>query len=380
MIGVQVSASEKIQVPIDRFQIPGVDGYLQVSLKGEPKPAFVIGGIVRQKHAEQVNEIVKLTKELLKDRSIYKGQAIKVSFEWDREGEDYHPIEHAPRFMELSGVSDDDLIFSAKVLNDISIGLFTPIEQSAACRKHGVPLKRGVLLYGPYGTGKTMTAYVSALKAVRNGWTFIYLESVLDLKKGLEFAAQYAPCVLFAEDIDRVITGERSISMDDVLNTLDGVDTKGAEVITVFTTNHIENINPAMLRMGRLDTLVEVSPPDAATVQRLVKLYARGLLAQDASLERIGEALQGQIPAFVREVTERAKIAAISRVGGEDIGGQVLEDDLLSAAKAMEPHAAMLTPRSQAGSTKPELLIRFPASNGVNAEEILTHVNGQALC
>jgi transitional endoplasmic reticulum ATPase len=240
-----------------------------------------------------------------------------------------------------------------------------------------VPLTRGVLLYGPYGTGKTMTAYVSALKAVRSGWTFIYLESVQDLKKGLEFAAKYAPCVLFAEDIDRVITGERSLSMDDVLNTLDGIDTKGAEIITVFTTNHIEVINPAMLRMGRLDTLVEVLPPDAKAAERLVKLYSRGLLSKEANLSRIGKTLEGQIPAFIREVTERAKIAAIARIGNDSIEGKVLEEDLISAAKAMETHANMLKPREEPVNNDAELFVRVPA-NHQRGKLLLASLNGEA--
>jgi transitional endoplasmic reticulum ATPase len=371
MIGMQISATETVQVLWGRVEIPGIEGFLDTDMETSPNPCFVIGGKVKKKHSGDVLEIVSLTKQILKESSIYKGSAIKVSFEWDREDDHYDPMEHCPKFMHLDGITDNDLIFGETTLNDITIGLFTPIEQAEACRRYGVPLKRGILLHGPYGTGKTMTAYVSALKAVRNGWTFVYLDSVLDLKKGLEFAAQYAPCVLFAEDIDRVISGERSLSMDEVLNTLDGVDTKGAEIITVFTTNHLEDINPAMLRMGRLDTLVEVSPPDAAAAQRLVKLYARGLLAKDVDLKRIGKALEGRIPAFIREVTERAKIAAIARTGGKAIDGNVLEGDLLNAAKAMEPHVRLLEPREEKVIGSPELFVRVPEGHSTAARTLL---------
>jgi transitional endoplasmic reticulum ATPase len=380
MVGVAISANETIQVPIGRVEIPGIDGYLETNLAGGDNPHFKITGKVRQKNSAAVNEIVALTKKFLTEESIYRGKAIKVDFSWSRDDDDedgYHPIEDAPTFMPLDGIKDDDLIFGERTLNDINIGLFTPIEQADSCRRHGVPLKRGVLLYGPYGTGKTMTAYVSALKAVRSGWTFIYLESVQDLKKGLEFAAKYAPCVLFAEDIDRVITGERSLSMDDVLNTLDGIDTKGAEIITVFTTNHIEVINPAMLRMGRLDTLVEVLPPDAKAAERLVKLYSRGLLSKEANLSRIGKTLEGQIPAFIREVTERAKIAAIARIGNDSIEGKVLEEDLISAAKAMETHANMLKPREEPVNNDAELFVRVPA-NHQRGKLLLASLNGEA--
>ena len=351
MIRVETSHKESVQVPYGRIQIPGIDGFLQTGIQTSPHLAFIIGGQVKKKHAKAVNEIVDMAREILKTDSIYKGKAVKVSFSYlDEDGDmqrDYDPLQDSPKFMDLGSISDDSLIFGEKVLKDIEIGLFTPIEQTAACREFGVPLKRGILLYGPYGTGKTMTAYVAALKAQRNGWTFVYLDKTHDLKMGLQFAAQYAPCVIFAEDIDRAMNGDRSYEIDDILNTLDGVDTKGAEIITVLTTNHIENINPAMLRMGRLDTLVEVTPPDAKAAERLVKLYARGLLDEKTDFKKIGKALEGKIPAFIREVTERAKIAAIGRTNGGDIKGKVIEKDLLDAALAMETHLNFLKPKEE---------------------------------
>lgn len=359
MVGVNVSKDEKINVPWGRIEIPGIEGWLQVAMKEEPYPCFLIVGEVKKKHSENVKELVSLTQKIIQEDSIYRGKAVKISFEWRREDDDYSPTDHCPQFMDMKGVTDNDLIFGEKVNNALDIGLFTPIEQSAACRKFGVPLKRGVLLYGPYGTGKTMTAYVAALKAVRSGWTFIYLDSVADLKEGLQFAAQYAPAVVFAEDIDRLINGQRSMDMDEVLNTLDGVDTKGCEIITVLTTNHIEAINPAMLRPGRLDTLVEVAPPDAEAAKKLVALYARGLLAPKVDLDLVGSALAGKIPAFIREVTERAKIAAIGRSGGKDIKGNVREEDLLAAAAAMEIHASMLTPREDQMRETPSVVVEF---------------------
>src|SRR5690606_37679962 len=132
----------------------------------------------------------------------------------------YDPTQDCPHFMSLEGVKEDELIFGDTVMHGINIGLFTPIEQSEACRANKIPLKRGILLHGKYGTGKTMTANVTALKATRHSWTFIYLDSVLDLRRGLELAKQYAPAVIFADDIDRLISGSRSLSMDEVLSTV----------------------------------------------------------------------------------------------------------------------------------------------------------------
>ena len=345
MIGVPISLNEVMQVPWGRVMIPGIEGHLQTGIQAEPTPRFVINGKVKQKNKEQVAAIAEKTRELLRERSIYRRQAVKISFKWQREGREFSPSEHCPKFMPLEGVDENDLIFGSEVTNALNIGLFAPIEYSDACRKYKVPLKRGVLLYGPYGVGKTLTATVTALKGVKSGFTFLYLESVLDLEKGLQLAAQYAPAIVFAEDIDRVLEGERSLDMDTLLNIMDGCDTKGGEVVTVFTTNHVENINPALLRMGRLDSLVEVKPPDATSAIKLVKLYGRDLFAQNADFTEVGKVLAGRIPAFIREVTERAKIAAIFRLKGGNIEGQVKVDDLLAAAEAMKNHANMLEPK-----------------------------------
>jgi len=350
MLSVPVSATETLQVAHGRVEIPGVRGYLKTNIVSNPEPRFIITGEILQKHKPEVQHIEKEIKKILKSESIYKGKAIKVSWEYLHEDKDgdhrpYHPIQDAPQFMELSGVNDDDLIFGEKVINALSVGLFTPIEHSQACRDNLIPLKRGVLLYGPYGTGKTMTAYVAAKKAERHGWTFMYLDNVTDLKRALDFASKYSPCVLFAEDIDHMMSGDRNDEINEILNTLDGVDTKGAEIITVFTTNHIEKINPATLRMGRLDSLINVTPPDAKAAERLVSLYSRGLLEKDADLESVGKKLAGEIPAFIREVTERAKIAAIGRTASSQIKGTVMASDLLTAADEMEAHASMLKER-----------------------------------
>ena len=361
MIGVMIGLNKRVQVPWGRVKVQGIDGYLETGMLPEPVPRFTINGQVKHKNLPQVQEIVARTDKLLREDSIYKGQAVKLSFEWQRNRLAFDPSLHCPQYIPLHGVAEDDLIFGQDVQTALDIGLFTPIQYADAMRKFQVPLKRGVLLHGVFGTGKTLTATITALKAVRAGFTFIYLESVVDLKKGLQFAGQYGPSILFAEDIDRAITAN-TITMSDIQNCLDGVDTKGQEIIVVFTTNHLNHIDPAMLRMGRIDTLVEIKPPDAEAAIRLVRLYGRGLLHNDTDYVRIGQALQGKIPAYVRETVERAKIAAIRRLQGADISGQVMQDDLLSAAVSMENHAALLSKKKGKGKRNPELLLRVPAS------------------
>lgn len=349
MIGVQVGPDKTVQVPWGRVAIPNVAGYLETAMTGKPHPQFIITGQTKQRHLPEIEEIVAKTREKLATASIYKGKAVRLDLSWMRLGGRFDPTAHAPKFtIPVDKVDVDQLIFSQKVWNDISLGLFTPIEHADSCRRHGIPLKRGVLLAGQFGTGKTLTAYVTAKKAVDNGWTFIYLGNVLDLAMAFKFAAQYAPAVVFAEDVDRVVGGEeRTEEIDAVLNSFDGVDTKDKELVTVLTTNHLEKLTPAILRPGRCDTLVEVTRPDAEAAIRLVKLYGRGLFHPDTNYDRIGNVLADHFPAEIREAVERAKLAAVRRLPGESILGHLREQDVVAAVQAMESQHKLLTPKEK---------------------------------
>ncbi len=377
MVGVPVSPTETIQVPWGRIVIPGISGFLSTGLEGDPSPAFVVSGKVKNKHSKQVLDIVNLTRKYITEKSIYKGRAIRLNFDWKRASPPhFHPLQHAPKFMDLAGVRPTDLIFNSDVQQVIKDGLFTPITQSAACRKLGVPLKRGVLLEGKFGVGKTLTANVTALLASQNGWTFIYLDSIEDLARGLAAASQYSPAVLFVEDVDRVMRGERSITMDSILNILDGVDTKKVEVITVMTTNDIEVINPALLRPGRIDMAISINPPDANAAVRLVKHYSNGMLAPDTNFEKLGLALEGNIPATIREVLDRSKLSAIARLADEGVDvieegieGRVREDDVINCHKAMEMHNRLLQPKQPDKRTMAE---QFGDAMGSKVGEVLS--------
>ena len=219
----------------------------------------------------------------------------------------------------------------------IETSILSPIKNEMACRKHNIPLKRGILLEGRYGTGKTLTARVTAKVAVDHGWTFIVIAKAEGLSAALNAAQRYQPAVVFAEDIDRF--GDRTKeSVNDLVNLMDGLIPANAAVMTVLTTNFVEQIDRALLRPGRLDAVVSIDAPDAETVGRLIRHYGDELLGADVALGQAGEILAGQIPATVAEVVKRAKLAMLT----ED-RETLSEADLVTAAEVDE--AAPRTPR-----------------------------------
>jgi transitional endoplasmic reticulum ATPase len=310
---------KKLTLPFGQIQIPGIEGNIHLNLNRGG--TFSINAQVKGKHLDAINTIIELTKESAAKESLYKGQAVKTALNGAT----------APLFINLKQVNKEDLILPLDVEAAVTTSLFTPISKAENCRKWGIPLKRGILLSGKFGTGKSFTAMVTALLAKKHGWTFIYLQDIEQLATAVEMARHYAPAVLFAEDLDRVVNGERDIDMDNILNTLDGIDGKGTEVIAVFTTNDVNAINPAMLRPGRLDAVIDVKAPDAEAAMRLLKNYSRGLADADCNFAESANLVAGMVPAAIREVVERAKLAAIGN--GHDL---IQGEDLTAAAHAMK--------------------------------------------
>lgn len=338
LIDIEIDYNKKVQIAWGRFSIPTVEeGYLECDVAFKDNQlCFSLSSVVLRKDEQVIEEIFDAIEAKVKTHSIYAGKAFKIRFRDDKGRRLDMPT---PEFLRTDHVSKDMLIYNDDVQDAIQTNLFTPIERINDCIANDIPVKRGVLLGGPYGTGKTLAATVASRLAVDAGVTYLYVPRADELGDAINFAKQYqsTACVIFCEDIDRAVHGERSVEMDDILNILDGIDTKGNKIITVLTTNHLENINPAMLRPGRLDAVIDVAAPNASTIEKLIHLYGKGTVEVDSDLSEVSKALEGSgiIPATVAEVVKRAKLA---QIGLQPTGTQVqvlTPEALLVAAKTM---------------------------------------------
>lgn len=333
---------ETVSVPWGSFKVPGINGTLTFHADRDRRGrwGFKLIGQIKRKEEGKVRSIAAMARDLVRTDSLYKGKAIRVEFS-DEDGEPISMIE--PAFLNVSGAKEENLILSAPIQRAVATSIFTPIRHRDLCKRFGIPTKRGVLLAGTYGTGKTLTAMTAANLCEQHGWTFVYIERAGDLKDALRFAAEYAPALVFCEDADEATDGGRDEALNAILNTLDGVDTKGADIMTVLTTNNAAAIDRAMMRPGRLDDIIEFLPPDADAVSRLIRHYGAAVVDANASLLGVSAKLAGQIPAVIRECVERAKLDEI-RIAGGEIGESLVvsEQALLDSADSMQAQIKLM--------------------------------------
>lgn len=323
-----------IQCPLGHFKLPGITNNVvsEFSMGPQGFAVFRIHCKAQKKNRDVLLNLAKVTREFLRDESIYRGKPFRLGVDDSGQLNLWSP----PEFLDVSEMTEESILFDADIRSQIDTNVLVPLKATELCRQHKIPLKRGILLEGPYGTGKSLTARLAARVAEKNGWTFILLDKVQGLRIALEFANRYAPSVVFAEDIDRMAE-HRDEATNDLVNIIDGVVSKKAEVMTVLTTNFVEKLDPVILRPGRLDAVISVRAPGPDTVKRLIQHYAGSLLDRNAPLDGAGHELQGQIPASIRECVERAKLGMIGR--GDT---KLADSDIVVAAKSMKNHMALL--------------------------------------
>jgi transitional endoplasmic reticulum ATPase len=343
MIAIEIGPGKVHNVPWGRFSMPTItEGFVQCDAnKKNGLLCFALVAQIKRKDEETIKSLFKEVRDYLKTNSIYRGQAIKIRFT-DDDGDKLSMPE--PKFMRTDDVDEALMVYPEEVENSINVNLFTPITRHADLKANGIPIKRGVLLGGKYGTGKTLAAKVAAKRAVESGVTFIYVGRADELADAVSFAKQYQEpaAAIFCEDIDRSLNGERTVEMDDILNIIDGIDTKSANMMVILTSNHLENINPAMLRPGRLDAVIEVAEPDGPAVEKLLRVYAGDRLAKDTDLHKVGELLSGTIPAVIAEVVKRAKLSQLSLQKPGERVKMLTEAALIEAASTMQGQLRLL--------------------------------------
>jgi predicted ABC-type transport system involved in lysophospholipase L1 biosynthesis ATPase subunit len=259
----------------------------------------------------------------LKGGSLFQGKAIDANWV-------------APSFTDPYAVDANKVVYTKATEMQLRANLWSVLRHREKLTKLGIPVRRAVVLPGPYGTGKSLGALVTAQIALENGWTFIQTKPDQDLTDAFMAAKVYAPAVVFVEDIDtRAATGTDGDELSKILDIFDGIDRKASgDIVVVLTTNHIERIHKGMLRPGRVDAVINVERLDAEAITRLVNVTSP--IPIDGDFDAIVESMQNYTPAFIVEAVGRAVRYAIDRTGGE-LPDQFTSEDLVLAADGLRP-------------------------------------------
>lgn len=358
-VQVRVGPNETVPVLWGTFSVPGVDGTIQAGWTRKQNGAviFEARASCKQKHSQRVRNLFEAATTYAREHSIYRSKAFRIRFT-DEDGDQVAVPE--PEFIDLASVDPSMLVFRGDLEKDIDLNLWTPLKHPDVCARVGIPRRRGFLLAGPYGTGKTLLARVTAKVASEAGWTFVYVERPSELSAALRFAAQYQPALVFAEDVDQIMAS-RDQQMNELTAAIDGVDNKANDIMLVLTTNHAEDIHPVMLRPGRIDVVLSVDPPDSEAVERLLRRYGGDLIGPRVNVTPAAEVLEGQIPAVIAEVIRRAKLAAVARSSGDIAKMALTAEDLRVAAVSVVRQVQALSDSSR---PRPSVAEQFGAALG----------------
>lgn len=249
---------EMLEYKKDRFRIVNVFGT-------DGKPAQL------DNKTNDIKESEKITYNVLKSSKLLKTDNSDLGIENNRE------INYLERLS----------------LNDSTKNFINELDQWFSNKdwfaKRGLPWKIGATLHGKPGTGKSVL--ISSIARQYNMPVFIYnLASLYDnelFARWKEMLAQ-TPCIAVFEDFDAVFDKRKNITgghltLDAILNVLDGIDRPNG-LVTFLTTNHIENIDDAIIRAGRIDRIIQMTNLD---YNGRLKMATRILEGYESIIEKL---------------------------------------------------------------------------------------------
>jgi SpoVK/Ycf46/Vps4 family AAA+-type ATPase len=218
-------------------------------------------------------------------------------------------------FQNIPTISAEQLILPANVLEQVERHAIRFSVHRELLLSRGRHLKRGLLLFGPPGTGKSLTVMYlltemrDRTKILLNGSSITRLEDACALARALQ------PATIVIDDVD-LVAEERSKRkgnpiLFELLNQMDGI-ADDADVLFILTTNRPEILEPAIAsRPGRIDQAIMIPLPDRDCRARLFDLYAKGLSLEVSDLRKFVEQTEDASAAFIRELFRSASLLAL---------------------------------------------------------------------
>ncbi|MHA1303985.1 MAG: proteasome-activating nucleotidase [Candidatus Heimdallarchaeaceae archaeon] len=214
-------------------------------------------------------------------------------------------------------------------IQEIKEAVELPLLKPELFEKVGIEPPKGVLLHGPPGTGKTLLAKAVAHETQAAFIRLIGSELVQKfigegarlVREIFEFARENSPSILFIDELDAIgsrrldlaTSGDREVqrTLMQLLSELDGFNPRG-DVKVIAATNRLDIIDPALLRPGRFDRLIEIPIPNEESRRAIFKIHIKGMNISDTvDIDYLVQMTDGTSGADIRNVTMEAGMFAI---------------------------------------------------------------------
>ena len=244
----------------------------------------------------------------------------------------------------IPDISYDDIGGLDEQIQEVRETVELPLLKPDLFKKIGIDPPKGVLLYGPPGTGKTLVAKAVAHETEA---TFIRIigselvqkfigEGARLVREIFNLAKQKAPTILFIDELDAIgsqrlkiaTSGDREVqrTLMQLLSELDGFEQRG-DVKIIGATNRIDILDPALLRPGRFDRMIDFPIPDDESRKSIFKIHTRTLnIEGEVNFNKLVELTEGATGADIKAICTEAGMFAI-RKDAE----QIVKDDFVEA-------------------------------------------------
>ncbi|MDE1823227.1 MAG: AAA family ATPase, partial [Candidatus Micrarchaeota archaeon] len=229
-----------------------------------------------------------------------------------------------------------------------------PILHPSLVKKYDVPQTKGILLFGPPGTGKTML-----MRAIANELGDVHMvilsgadisrlgleRAVFTIKETFNRAKENSPAIIFIDEIDALLPGRDSASelgvgiVGEFLQEFDGIKPSSG-IVVIGVTNRPDQLDSAMLRGGRFDRMIFVPPPGKDDREQLFRHYLRKVaISDDVDFERLAAMTAGYTGADIANVCRQCKMNALEKDLSTAQESRISMKDLLKALDGIRPSA-----------------------------------------
>jgi AAA+ superfamily predicted ATPase/ATP-dependent Clp protease adapter protein ClpS len=311
--GLWLCRAEELRyaVVLSSYREPGQESGTCVEIA---VPTGEVGGKLVQRCFDELETAIKIARS-------YRGKVLSLDADNDYRGRSKGVMVHR-----LPAVAREEVILPEATLTLLDRNVLSFVGNRERLRQLGQSTRKGILLYGAPGTGKTHTIRYLAGGLPGHTTLIVTAGQVAFLSEYMTLARLLQPAMVVIEDVDLIARDREEMGgpceevlLNRLLNEMDGLR-EDADMLFILTTNRPQQLEAALAgRPGRIDQAIEIPLPDAMGREKLVRLYGAGLELSNAIVSEAVKRTEGVSAAFIKELIRRTAQASIERDAGKAI-------------------------------------------------------------